>query len=467
MFKKSLAVILGTCMVCSLAGCGSAPDSGSGNSGADSKKEASAGGKKVVSFYSWSESAEQDFDKAVVAQYEKEHPDIDIEENFIPYNEYLSKMNTMAAADSLPDVFKMPEGSVLEWGSKGALLDLAPLYEKAGVKPEDIMLESTVFRSGENIWGSGCNVATIALYYNKDLLKEAGVEFPTTDADNPWTWTEFVENAKKLTTDGSGKHPGEEGFDTDNVSVYGTMMPTDWVIFTPLLYTNGVGIASEDGTKLEINSEKGLQVIQGIADLSLKENCAPSVGMAKGAFADKSTMLMNGQVAMLIDGSWALSNYSNEGFDVGVAQIPAFSQAANMSWTAGICMSPKNAENEEAFDFYRYYTDFNEAVNAANENQVALGGLPHTLDVFDGGENEKAWMSTYTNIDESSNCEAFKNILNQENTRVGENITLKNFPVIVDNTIIPILDNVWLGEQTAADALGSLDVSSELQGTWN
>ena len=51
MFKKSLAVILGTCMVCSLAGCGSAPDSGSGNSGADSKKEASAGGKKVVSFY--------------------------------------------------------------------------------------------------------------------------------------------------------------------------------------------------------------------------------------------------------------------------------------------------------------------------------------------------------------------------------------------------------------------------------
>ncbi|MFQ7549253.1 MAG: hypothetical protein ACLRMZ_01600 [Blautia marasmi] len=48
------------------------------------------------------------------------------------------------------------------------------------------------------------------------------------------------------------------------------------------------------------------------------------MAMAKGAFADKSTMLMNGQVAMLIDGSWALSNYSNEGFDVGVAQIRSF-----------------------------------------------------------------------------------------------------------------------------------------------
>ena len=75
MFKKSLAVLLGTCMVCSLAGCGGSSDAGSGSSGEESKKGESAGGKKVVSFYSWSESAEQDFDKAVVAQYEKEHPD--------------------------------------------------------------------------------------------------------------------------------------------------------------------------------------------------------------------------------------------------------------------------------------------------------------------------------------------------------------------------------------------------------
>ena len=31
--------------------------------------------KKVISFYSWSEMAEQEFDKAVIAQYEKEHPE--------------------------------------------------------------------------------------------------------------------------------------------------------------------------------------------------------------------------------------------------------------------------------------------------------------------------------------------------------------------------------------------------------
>lgn len=462
MLKKRVAVILAVCMAGSLMGCSS---SSAGDHEEGEAKE--SGDKKVVSFYSWSENSEQDFDKAIIAQYEKEHPDVDIEEVFVPYAEYLSKMNTMAAADSMPDVFKLPEGSVLEWGSKNAVLDLAPLYEKAGINPEDTTLASTVFKSGESIWGVGCNVATLALYYNKDLLKEAGIEFPTTDADNPWTWEEFVSNARKLTKDSQGNTPEDDGFDENNVSVYGTMMPTDWNVFMPLLYSNGAAIASDDGTELMINSPEGLEVIQAIADLSAKDQCAPSVAMAKGAFADKTTMLMNGQVAMLIDGSWSLGNYSNEGFDVGVAQIPAFDHPANMSWGAGICMSNKDAENEEAFDFFRYYTDFNNAIKAANENGVALGGLPHTLNVFDGAENEKAWMETYTNVDETANCEAFRNILQQKDTRVGENVTLKNFPVIVDNTIVPLLDNVWLGDQTAEEALQGVDVSSELQGTWN
>ena len=105
------------------------------------RRTKSDGDKKVISFYSWSEMAEQDFDKAVIAQYEKEHPDVDVVENFIPYNEYLSKMNTMAAADSMPDVFKLPEANVMEWGTKGAVLDLKPLYDKVGIKPEEKMLE--------------------------------------------------------------------------------------------------------------------------------------------------------------------------------------------------------------------------------------------------------------------------------------------------------------------------------------
>ena len=184
------------------------------------------------------------------------------------------------------------------------------------------------------------------------------------------------------------------------------------------------------------------------------------------AFSDASAMLMNGQVAMVIDGGWALANYTNEGFDVGVAPIPAFKHPADISWTAGLCMSPNAADNKEAFDFYQYFTNFTNSIQAALDQGVSLGGLPHTLEVFDGGENEAKWVSTYTKVDATQMCEAFKNILQADTTVLGDNVRVKNFPVIVDNTIVPALDNVWLGEVSAKEALEALDLSDSIDGYW-
>ena len=424
------------------------------------------GEKTKVTFYMWAADAEQEFDRAIVAQYEEEHPDIDIEENYIPYAEYLSKINTMAAAGSMPDIFNLPEGNVFEWGEKGALLDLKPLYDNAGVKPEDVSVDSAIFSTDSQIWSVGYNVTTMCMYYNKDMLMEAGIDLPSTDAASPWSWDEFVENAKKITKDSNGNGPGDEGFDPDSISVYGTMMPTDWVKFVALLHTNGVGILNEAGDALGISTPEGIEVIQAIADLGNTIHCAPSSAMAKGAFSDASAMLMNGQVAMVIDGGWALANYTNEGFDVGVAPIPAFQQAADISWTAGLCMSPNAAENEAAFDFYQYFTNFTNSIDAALNQGVSLGGLPQTLEVFDGGENEQKWISTYSKVDATEMCEAFKNILQADTTVLGDNVRVKNFPVIVDNTIVPALDNVWLGETTAEEALTSLNLSDSIDGYW-
>ncbi len=468
-------------MVCTTIGCGSstgtaggagsaaaggtdaAADAGQADAGTD---KSSSGKKKTVTFYMWAADAEQEFDKAIVAQYEKEHPDIDIEENYIPYAEYLSKINTMAAAGSMPDIFNLPEGNVFEWGEKGALLDLKPLYDEAGVKPSDVSVDSAIFATDDNVWSVGYNVTTMCMYYNKELLEQNGIELPSTDASKPWSWEEFVENAKKITKDANGNGPEDAGFDPDNIMVYGTMMPTDWTKYIALLHTNDAGILNEDGSALSISSDAGIEVIQSIADLGNVIHCAPSSAMAKGAFSDASAMLMNGQVAMVIDGGWALANYTNEGFDVGVAPIPAFKHPADISWTAGLCMSPNAAGKKEAFDFYQYFTNFMNSIQAALEQGVSLGGLPHTLEVFDSGENEKKWVSTYTKVDATQMCEAFKNILQADTTVLGDNVRVKNFPVIVDNTIVPALDNVWLGEVSAKEALEALDLSDSIDGYW-
>lgn len=299
-------------------------------------------------------------------------------------------------------------------------------------------------------------------------MRKNGLELPSADPNNPWTWEEYVDVAKKLTKDYDGKTPFDEGFNDQDVMTYGTVMPTDFVKWMPLLYSNNSAIANDEGTELLINTPEGIEVIQAIADLSLVEKCAPDVGTAKGAFADVSAMVMNGQLGMVIDGAWTLGNYANEGFeDLGVAPLPMFDHPANMSWGAAVCMAPENADNKTAFDFLCYYTDFNNTVHSALEQGVSVGCLPHSLDTFDDGENEKAWVSTYFGADYTENCAVFKDIVQQKDNRLGENVTLKNFSVIVDNTIVPLLDNVWLGEMTAEEALSTLDVAEDLQGTWN
>ncbi len=65
----------------------------------------------------------------------------------------------------------------------------------------------------------------LTLLYNPEYLKAAGIE-PAT-ADNPWTWDQLYENAKKLTVDKNGKHLGEDGFDKDNVAHWGLVERLD------------------------------------------------------------------------------------------------------------------------------------------------------------------------------------------------------------------------------------------------
>jgi len=472
--KKMTAMLLTIGMVLSLIACGG----GSGGVESDTDKAEEAGnaagdgsaddvsGETNITFACWAEGAEKEFVETLIEQYNEAHDGVTVEAQFIPYAEYLSKMNILAAAGNMPEVFTMIEGNVFEWGEKGAVLDLRPLYDALGEDPYDTILDADIFDDGEHIYALGANTTTICLYYNKELLEAAGIEAPSGDASNPWSWEEFIENAQKLTTDTNGKHPMEEGFDKDNIVVYGATAPTGWVNLMALLKTNGIGFVSEDGKTLEISSEEGIEVIQAVADMSQKYYCAPTTLEVKSSFSDLNVMLMDGQIAMIISGAWSLSNYVREGFDVGVAQIPAFSQPANATWTGGICMSPDAADNAEAFEFFRFYTDYANSLQVAKENGVALGGLPHSKIVYDDAAQMQDWISTFKGIDATDICYTLKSILEHDGTRLGENVTTKNFYAIVNSSVVSALDDVWLGNADAREVLESIDVSSQLEGSW-
>jgi multiple sugar transport system substrate-binding protein len=424
----------------------------------------SSGKQTKLVLYSWFSDAERAMSEALIADFEKAHQNVKVEQNYIAYNDYHSKINTMIASGATPDIIYLNEFLINEWGEKGVTADLTPYYRDANIDPKQFYVKSALYSTGGHLWGVNVTSTTVVLYYNKGLFKKAGITPPPASATSPWSWKEYVAAAKKLTKDASGKTPTDKGFNYNNLVQYGTVMPNSWIYVLPLLYAGGTSVANNDGTALEITSPKAIKVIQSIADLAAVDKVAPMVSMtnANNAFSNLPTMLMNDQLGMFIGGTFQFSDFANEGYDVGIAQIPSMSgKGGNMVWSSGYTI--RKGATKDAFELFSYLVDFNNWVTASKNHKVGLTGLPQTTSVFNDPAKNAAWTSIFP----AEMAKVSGDIL-QNGSRLGENVTLKNFSEIMDQTIVPVLDKIWLGSESAEKALPPLNkvLQGKLQGVW-
>ena len=88
----------------------------------------------------------------------------------IPWESYMTKLNTMATAGELPDTAIMSEAGVLQWASQGMLADISDMYGAGESKP----LDSLAFRYQGKVVAYSVANEILMLYYNKDMFDEAG-----------------------------------------------------------------------------------------------------------------------------------------------------------------------------------------------------------------------------------------------------------------------------------------------------
>ena len=250
----------------------------------------------TITYSYWGTPDEAASVQAVADKFNAEHPDIKVEVMAIPNEEYVTKLNTMAAAGELPDCGIMSESGVLDFAEKGLLADISGMYEGK----ESMPLDSITFeKDGAPVADSGAN-EILLLYYNKDMFDAAGLEYPS--ASEPMAWDEFVALAKKLTIDANGKTAEEEGFDANNIVQYGyvvdnwTWQPEVWAL------SNGGRWISEDGKEVVIKSPETIESIQKVADLTLVEHVMPyNAGLEDNGI---QRSIVAGNVAMATGGAW-------------------------------------------------------------------------------------------------------------------------------------------------------------------
>ena len=128
-------------------------------------------------------------------------------------------------------------------------MDLSPYIEAGTAEAFTPAVWSAVTVDGAP-YGMPHHTDTFALYYNADMLDQAGISLPNS-LDDAWTWQRFIENAKLLKERRLGSYPFAMSW--QNGSVH------RWLVY---LYQHGGKLLNDDLSAAAIQDPEGLETIR-------------------------------------------------------------------------------------------------------------------------------------------------------------------------------------------------------------
>ena len=341
-------------------------------------------GKVHITYSYWGTPDEAAATQAVIDTYNASQDEVVVELLTIPNEQYTATLQSMAIAGELPDCGIMNENGVLDFASSGLLADVTAMYENKDSQP----LDAVTFKEGgvTPVAYSGCTEALI-LYYNKDMFDAAGIAYPPANVADAWSWDEFVEVAKQLTIDVNGLHPGEDGFDFENVVQYGAVADNWTWQLEVWARSNGGRWFSEDGTELLINSPEAIESIQKVADLTLVDQVQPLyLGLADEGIVRS---VASGTVAMATGGAWNMGTcMASSGINFGIGVLPYMKEKVTITTAGPQVVFSQSKHLEEAMDFIAWYT---QEENSWNLIQTGIW-MPLLEKYYEDGEAMDSWL---------------------------------------------------------------------------
>lgn len=313
-WRSAVGVILAVSLFTgSMTGCSSS------QSGAGASKAAD-GGEPVTLTLMQQNTPDKAYFKTMADDFHNLHKNITVKIIQVPFDQYDSKLQTMIAAKTQPDVTTNVEYmGFKDFYVQNLLTDLTPYLAKYGFNAEKVGIPASVMKVGTvdgRVYGIPLNTFCNVLMYNKDLFNKAGVPCPPSSyEDKSWTFDKMVEDAKKLTS-GSGAN-----------ATYGLIW--DWAAAIQNMDYFGKGLLPDDVTKTgyctksNFGDPEVIKNIQRFADLALTDKVQPTPDIQTAMSGSNGTdPFMTGKVAMEVEGAWGLSGVNELPFKVGVAAIP-------------------------------------------------------------------------------------------------------------------------------------------------
>ncbi|MBD3379590.1 MAG: extracellular solute-binding protein [Candidatus Omnitrophica bacterium] len=270
-----------------------------------------------------------------------------------------SKYLTSIAGEVAPDIGTMGLTWGMEFGEKGAMVDLRAAF------PEDIArMEKHIFpgildstRIGEKVFGIPYDMTEQVLFYRTDIIE-----------DPPRTWVELMDTLEALRVQGKGM-----------VIDWGSL---EWIGFSPFLWQAGGSYYNEDHTRPTLDTPEAAEALSFFSALYKEGVPRTQVPMEQG--------LRTGDYPLSIAGNWKIITLTGGAPEIAgkwsIAALPKGPTGRRTAFIGGrvIGIFSMSGMKKEAWEFIKFLST-PESQTAIYEGSMATQDayLPPNMDAWE------------------------------------------------------------------------------------
>lgn len=348
MYKKVWLGLLTAAMVAGLTACGSkAAEETTAKAAGDSVDG------EVTIHLMMSNSQELGVSAAVEAFNKAYEGKIKCEADYVAFNDVFETLEVLMSNKSTEyDIFAADGPNVAAYVSRGYLQPLNQWISDDEIKMfTDAMITEGTYK--DQFYGAPMGNSSTVLYYNKALLKEAGIniDFDSVTPDNRLTWEQLIDYSKQAL----------DVLDPDHSKgIYGIEFRQVGRVYQMNILPNSLGGAqiSEDGLSVDgvIDTQPWMDA------LNFYQTQVNDGIFTRGISADDtSSYFQSGKILFYLGTTALPAAFEKNGFeDWGFTYIPCFEghedeiRSACGSWTIG--MNTYSVKQEAAAEFIKYLT---------------------------------------------------------------------------------------------------------------
>jgi multiple sugar transport system substrate-binding protein len=336
----------------------------------------SAFAKVKLTFWNGFTGPDRPVVEALVAQFNEENPDIEIEMDIMPWDTFMQKLLPSYIVGQGPDIAGLGAELLPRLVDAGVLAPIDDVFTETNLTREMLApfaVDAATYKG--HLYGTPMSNFALLMYYNIDHFTAAGLA-----PEAPTNWDEWLEAAIKLS------NPPQQ---------YGFVMPTKQApaVWHLLMWSNGGGILGDNGEVL-IDSAESKEAVKFWADAVLKHEISP-IGLT-GPETDK--VFQTGKASMHIVGPWMTTGFTEAGLNYDVAPIPEGPVTrATVGGVTSMAISKQAGEDPVKRQAVYRFLEFWNSEEAQIKWALGANFPPNRIDIADNPEIlAHPWVPKFT-----------------------------------------------------------------------